>query len=541
MVNPSPICLVNDTSTLNGVDVTEASTVTITLADTAGVATWALTCFSADEINIYDLTSIQAEIDASLSQITKTATFTAPVKGSCLLFKSVVNNGKNILNNQSDISYTTTFGVNVLLDNGARVFAAMERYESNSVVGWVAKQNYVMRNFTAPGVSSAGAGLSFSGGAYNIGQNADNSITINANDIQLNPAVAGAGLTHSSGVLSIVAANDSITVGANDIALKASYKTLLDGATDSANASTLALRDANGKIGLSESAGSDNRTTYGGNISVYQRHSGFTISQETRGVDAATSDITITSQAPFASATGTNRLPGDVRINIPAAAGALATTNSGNFEIIFNGDPTITMYQIPSTAAGVIEFNNGGVFNEVLSIQSSTSSGIFANNELSLYGTPVTMVSTGSITAQADDAISLTSTGLMTINSGGAISSSATSTLDFNSGGNYSLTGASNGTIQSDGLLTINGGSGILLDDTAGGGGIVLNSAGEIGIQYSSTNRFRADGNGIGFYTTAPIAKPTVTGAKVDLTASGALASLLTALSNLGLITNSTS
>lgn len=420
MVNPSPICLVNDTSTLNGVDVAEASTVTITLADSAGVAAWALTCFSADEINITDLASIQAEIDASLNQITKTATFTAPAKGSCLLFKSVVNNGKNILNNQSDSSYTTTFGVNVLLDNGARVFAAMERYESNSVVGWVAKQNYVIRNFTAPGAGTAGAGLVFSGGQYNVGQNADNSITVNANDIQLSSSVAGAGLTHSAGVINIVAANDSITVGTNDIALKSSYKTLLDGATTNATGSTLAQRDSNGKISLSETSGGDNWATYGGNISVYQRHAGFTISQETRGVDVATSDIIISTQAPFASATGSNRLPGDFVINIPLAAGALATTNSGNVHFAFDGNPMVSIYQLPSTSIGVIDFPNEGAINNCISIQGNTMQ--FAiNGQNDIYGTPLGLISTGDMNLQADNIITINGSGGITINdSGGA-------------------------------------------------------------------------------------------------------------------------
>lgn len=49
---------------------------------------------------------------------------------------------------------------------------------------------------------------------------------------------------------------------------------------------------------------------------------------------------------------------------------------------------------------------------------------------------------------------------------------------------------------------------------------------------------FNHDGSNIGFYGTAPIAKPTVTGSRGG---NAALASLCTALANLGLITNSTS
>lgn len=56
-------------------------------------------------------------------------------------------------------------------------------------------------------------------------------------------------------------------------------------------------------------------------------------------------------------------------------------------------------------------------------------------------------------------------------------------------------------------------------------------------IQSGGTSRIKTDGTGIGFFATAPVAKPTVTGAKG---ANAALGSLMTALSSLGLVTDST-
>lgn len=53
----------------------------------------------------------------------------------------------------------------------------------------------------------------------------------------------------------------------------------------------------------------------------------------------------------------------------------------------------------------------------------------------------------------------------------------------------------------------------------------------------TKTSQFRMSETGIGFFSTAPIAKPTVTGAKGG---NAALESLVTQLANLGLITNST-
>lgn len=59
-----------------------------------------------------------------------------------------------------------------------------------------------------------------------------------------------------------------------------------------------------------------------------------------------------------------------------------------------------------------------------------------------------------------------------------------------------------------------------------------------LSLQYVSTKRFEIDTNGIGFFAATPVAKPTVTGSRGG---NAALTSLLTALANLGLITNSSS
>lgn len=84
----------------------------------------------------------------------------------------------------------------------------------------------------------------------------------------------------------------------------------------------------------------------------------------------------------------------------------------------------------------------------------------------------------------------------------------------FQHGGNYSI-GAS-GTVAE------------VYGDTSSG---ILSSP-------NATTRFTWNNTGIGFYTTAPIAKPAASGSRGG---NAALASLLTALSNLGLVTDSTS
>jgi len=57
-------------------------------------------------------------------------------------------------------------------------------------------------------------------------------------------------------------------------------------------------------------------------------------------------------------------------------------------------------------------------------------------------------------------------------------------------------------------------------------------------LQYNGTSRIKYDSTGLGFFAATPVAKPTVTGSKG---ANAALTSLLTALANLGLITDSSS
>lgn len=115
-------------------------------------------------------------------------------------------------------------------------------------------------------------------------------------------------------------------------------------------------------------------------------------------------------------------------------------------------------------------------------------------------------------------------------------------------------TGVTNPIIKQDDKTT-NGGTGNNLTiqaqnetgTTSVGGDLILVSGtgtsthGSIKLQINATNRIQANGTGLGFFAASPIAKPTVTGTLTDLTSAGALKHLLTALANLGLITDSSS
>jgi hypothetical protein len=116
-------------------------------------------------------------------------------------------------------------------------------------------------------------------------------------------------------------------------------------------------------------------------------------------------------------------------------------------------------------------------------------------------------------------------------------------------GGNFTTLGTQGHEFQvntSNGLHSFSTNVGFA-DGTVGNPGIFRRSgtnngirfgANLVGIVANGTDRIVADGTGVGFLGATPVARPTVSGSRG---ANAALASLLTALSNLGLITNSTS
>lgn len=137
----SPICLVNGLSTTNGRDVTKNTTVTIQLADTAGVTTWEITCIGTDDL--HTTTAINDTLE--ITDITnKTATFEMPDdNGVSCIFQSRVNNGVD-LNGRTQVTYTTTFKVATLI-NSNRTIAVNETMESDATFGWAKPVNQIIR------------------------------------------------------------------------------------------------------------------------------------------------------------------------------------------------------------------------------------------------------------------------------------------------------------------------------------------------------------------------------------------------------------
>lgn len=250
----SPICEVNGFSTPDGVDVTAGATVTISLVDTAGVGSWEIECVNTDD------SITPASVNASLvvNNITKTATFTAPVLGTAMIWRSRVNSGRDI-NGRLDPALTTTFGVYVLSAQGNRVIAVNETTEGSSAYGWTAPLNNILRNTLLSLTATAGDGLTYLAGAFNVACT-DGSITILADEIQLAPISATNHGNQTDPNLHALADN------ANAGFLSPAFWSLLDGATTNAVASTLAKRDGSaycsfGRVYAPELRTNDGTTT----------------------------------------------------------------------------------------------------------------------------------------------------------------------------------------------------------------------------------------------------------------------------------------
>lgn len=109
---------------------------------------------------------------------------------------------------------------------GASVFVIEGVTFANT--GWVQTNHYltsfsgqVWSQFSGAGTYVAGQGLTLTGTTFDIGAGAG--ILVNADSISLDPATAGAGLTHSNGVLNVIGTANRITVAADSIDIASNY------------------------------------------------------------------------------------------------------------------------------------------------------------------------------------------------------------------------------------------------------------------------------------------------------------------------------
>lgn len=536
----SPICQVKDgsgayNSTDNGVNVTAGDTITIKLYDTTGVVTWVPTLVGTDEgsTTFVDPTSngfvlptativsnslatgfnpsggsfyikelgvtisyasyggnqftgctggtgtllagmtIQS-VNLVVDNINKLATFTAPQAGSALIFQSQVNGGVD-LNGVPQPSYTSTLGIYVETATSLRTGAVGEKTEGSIAFGWITKYNALIRNFTGS-AASAGAGLVFSSGAYNVGQNADNTIKVNAHDIQINPAfysqsstastlverTSGSAInvgqvnatsvvnTGTETVTGLTTLNGGLTLGNATFDWTASIASPTLGqfstATASATGATMTVAAQSttgtssfgGPLILAGGAGTTGsgivtikngsaiNTTFGLAAVTLERPSlvfdagvgSPTIGQVTQTSNVACNTLIINAQAPFATATSTNRTPGFIALQIAAP------TNGGTLRgAVFVSDNGNTVAQFGGDASGNGIITIAGAAN--LSIGTSL---VITTSSLALYsGTPVAQAArVGQLTDSTGGTVSTTlAAGITDTNAKNAIASLA--------------------------------------------------------------------------------------------------------------------
>lgn len=404
-------------------------------------------------------------------------------------------------------------------------------------------------SWTPTALPAAGAGLTFSSNTYNIGENPDNSITVNSDNIQINTSFY----------------------------------------TPFPINGKLAQRDPTyGFIHLNDTSGS---ARYGGSILITEP-TVFSISQSGRTSDAACKDITITPQAPYSSATSTNRLPGNVIINLSAAVGGLATSDSGKVSIKFGGNEYTRFEAHPLSNTGKITFPTAGNLtastdlsltgSNSASLNSNTSVGMFAPS-VNIDGSDLNVSLAGNATIGADNAITINGTDFYINGSGGdfQISSSAgiqmySSFISLNNttpGNDVTFGPSDNGTADGEGLTVtagnaaagsgiggnlnlkagtgsnFNGNIGINMDAPAGNTGpghftvyLADTNAAPTTNPTGSTAFYSTSGNfkirsGAGNIVTLGN-KPSVTGSRGG---NAALANLLSVLATAGIITDGTS
>ena len=135
----SPVCLVNNTATTNGVNVPPSSTVTIRLQSTVDVTSWYLRVTGTDELSSVPTLALVNGTTHLVQSPSSTVTFTFPASfGSALGFRSDVQGVGGPLE--------TTFGVYSLTAFNTRVGFVTEAREGNTAFGWASKINPLIRS-----------------------------------------------------------------------------------------------------------------------------------------------------------------------------------------------------------------------------------------------------------------------------------------------------------------------------------------------------------------------------------------------------------
>ena len=336
MASPDPTCTVADgagaaVSTLNGVNVGAGDLITVALSNSAGVNAWSLIVASTDELSTAPALTINS--------LAKTATFTAPAAGSAVRLSSTVI-GPTAPGN------ATTFCIYVLTAGGKRVLAANETTEGNAAAGWIATVNPGIRTGGGAGTVPTGTGW------YHVTAGAADAVSITAGDSAI---VGGAFTIAALSSAAVIPVTTALSFGANPsltgVIRLASNRAIIS--RNAANTADLNLASYNSSdqcllgdaaaatVIMSSGGGTFLRGTalqiqpVGGAINAWAftgLASGATaltvdatlaptITQAARTSDVICNDFAIAPQAPFATATGANQVPGSFYVNVSTPVG----------------------------------------------------------------------------------------------------------------------------------------------------------------------------------------------------------------------------
>lgn len=268
---------------------------------------------------------------------------------------------------------------------------------------------------------------------------------------------------------------------------------------------------------------SGDQTFTGGFVGNFKETSAVGITIADRTGNASTFDITLNGQTPYASATGTNRTPGSLNLNIPAPAvggshGKIKFKDSGTEYLNFQYNGTAIL----ETFAHDTNINVSGAY----SVSSSLALSLASTTTLAGSGTTITLTSssgaisllpktnftvsggTGTVALTSGTTVTLTSGSSTTIASGSflnltsvtSLNPTSTTSMSLNAGTACNITAGTDITLSAvqigggitlvaAALISLNTGSNITLDSSAGH--VILESG--LDIQMTAGHFFTVD------------------------------------------------
>ena len=152
--------------------------------------------------------------------------------GDRILVKDESNqahNGIYVRTNATTLTRATDFDTAAEINGGD--FTFVETGTRYNKTGWVQTtevldvgvDNIVWQQFSGAGVFEAGVGLSLTGTTFDINTASNTGLYISGDTLQIDPTLAGDGLTYNTGVLSVVGTSDRISVTADAVDIASTY------------------------------------------------------------------------------------------------------------------------------------------------------------------------------------------------------------------------------------------------------------------------------------------------------------------------------